>query len=80
MVQTNRCALAENLMITVEEYLTNKHDRLAGTKNYMLSMFLQKQLLELFFRKNCFKIFAIFTGKILCWSLFLNKVTGFRVY
>ena len=37
---------------------------------------MQKQPLEMFFRKSVLKNFAIFTGKHLCWCLFFNKVAG----
>ena len=33
---------------------------------------------EVFCKKGVVKNFAKFTGKHLCWSLFLNKVTGFK--
>ena len=39
---------------------------------------LQEQLLELFYKKVVLKNFAIFTGKHLYWSLFVNKVCGLR--
>ena len=32
---------------------------------------MQKQLLEVFYKKAVLKNLAIFTGKHLCWSLFL---------
>ena len=32
---------------------------------------MQKQLLEVFYKKIVFKNFEIFTGKHRCWSLFL---------
>ena len=35
---------------------------------------LQKQLPEVFYKKAVLKNFAIFTGKYLCWSLFLIKL------
>ena len=38
-----------------------------------------KQPPEVFYKKTVLKNFAIFTGKHLCWSLFLNKVTGLQV-
>ena len=34
---------------------------------------------QMFFKIDVLKIFAIFTGKHLCWSLFFNKVTGLRL-
>ena len=36
--------------------------------------FHQKQPPGLFYNKGIFKTFAIFTGKYLCWSLFLIKL------
>ena len=33
----------------------------------------------MFFKVGVLKIFEIFTGKYLCWSLFLNKVAGLRL-
>ena len=38
----------------------------------------KKQPPEAFFKKAVLKNFAIFTGKHLCQSLFLNKVAGLR--
>ena len=40
---------------------------------------LQKQRLEVFYKKAVLKNFAIFTKKHLCWS-FLNKVADLEVY
>ena len=37
----------------------------------------QKRSPEVFYKKGCFKIFAIFTGKHLCWSP-CNKVAGLK--
>ena len=39
-------------------------------------MLLQKQPPEVFCKKGVLKIFAKFTGKHLCKSLFFNKVAG----
>ena len=39
-------------------------------------MFLRKQPLEMLCKKRIYKVFANFTGKHLCWSLFFNKVAG----
>ena len=36
-----------------------------------------KQPLQVFYKKSVFKNFAIFTGKNLCWSLFLIKLQAF---
>ena len=33
---------------------------------------------EMFYKKGVFKNFAKFTGKHLCWSLFSNKVAGWK--
>ena len=33
---------------------------------------------QMFLKIGVFKNFAIFTGKQLCWSLFLIKLLGFR--
>ena len=33
----------------------------------------------MFFKICILKHFAIFTGKHLCWSLFFNEITGFRL-
>ena len=42
---------------------------------YSARMFyLQKQLPEVFYKKDIIKNFAIFTGKRLCWSLLLIKL------
>ena len=38
----------------------------------------QKQPPEVFYKKAVFKNFAIFTGKHLCWSLFLIKLQALR--
>ena len=38
----------------------------------------QKQPLELFYKKTVIKNFGIFTGKHLCWSLFLIKLQAFK--
>ena len=43
-------------------------------------MFLRKQPLEMLCKKRIYKVFANFTGKHLCWSLFFNKVAGWRSY
>ena len=32
---------------------------------------------EVFDQKTALKIFAIFTGKHICWNLFFNKFAGF---
>ena len=37
----------------------------------------QKQPPEMFYKRAVHKNFAIFTGKQLCWSLFLIKLPGF---
>ena len=34
---------------------------------------------QMFFEIGCFKNFAIFTGKHLCWGLFLIKLQAFRL-
>ena len=50
-------------------------------KNTCTFMFLcwnQKQPSEVFYKKAVLKNFAIFTGKHLCWSLFLIKLQAFR--
>ena len=39
---------------------------------------LQKQPFAAVFQNRCFKNFAIFTGKLLCWSLFLIKLQSWR--
>ena len=36
----------------------------------------KKQPPELFFKKAVFKDFAVFSGKYLCWNLFLIKLQG----
>ena len=38
----------------------------------------EKQSPKLFYKKASLNNFAQFTGKRLCWSLFLNKVPGLR--
>ena len=38
----------------------------------------EKQLSEVFYKINVFKNFAKFTGKQLCWSLFLIKLKAWR--
>ena len=43
-----------------------------------LSLTIQKQLLEQFYKKAVLKNLAIFIGKHLCWSLFLVKMKAFR--
>ena len=40
---------------------------------FFLYFILRKQPQEMFCKKRCFKNFANFTGKHLCWSLFLLK-------
>ena len=35
---------------------------------------------QMFFKIGALKNFAIFTGKYLCWSLFLTKLQGFRCF
>ena len=40
----------------------------------------KSNLPELFWQKGVLKIFAKFTGKHLCQSLFLNKVAGFNFF
>ena len=40
--------------------------------------FIQKQPLEVFYKKVVLRHFAKFTGKHLCQSLFFNKVAGLR--
>ena len=50
-------------------------------KNTCTFMFLwwnQKQPSEMFYKKAVLRNFAIFTGKHLCWSLFLIKLQAFR--
>ena len=37
-------------------------------------MEIQKQPPEVFYKKDVFKNFGIFTGKHVCWSLFLMKL------
>ena len=44
----------------------------------MFVQYVQKEPLEVFFKKDVLKNFANFTGKHPCWSLFFNKVTGLR--
>ena len=43
----------------------------------LISLQIQKQPLELFYKKTVLKHFAIFTGKHLYWSLFLIKLEAF---
>ena len=38
----------------------------------------KKQLPEVFYKKTVLKNFSIFTGKYLCWNLFLIKLGVFR--
>ena len=38
----------------------------------------QKQPPEVFYKKAVLENFAIFTGKNLCWSLFLKKLEAFK--
>ena len=45
---------------------------------YLFLLWNQKQPLEVFYEKAVLKNFAIFTGKHLCWSLFLIKLQTFR--
>ena len=49
-----------------------------------ISCFYQKQMQrqhsQMFFKIGVLKNFAIFTGKYLCWSLFLTKLQGFRCF
>ena len=52
-------------------FLTEKRER-GGV------FLLQKQLPEVFCKKNVLRNFAKFPGKHLCQNLFLNKVTGLR--
>ena len=42
-------------------------------------LFIQKQSLEVFYKKRVLKNFAKFTGKHLCGSLFFNKIAGWRL-
>ena len=39
---------------------------------------IKKDPAELFYKEAVFKDFAIFTGKRLCWSLFLIELQAFR--
>ena len=39
---------------------------------------IQNQPIEVYYKKAVFKNFAIFTGKYLCWSLFLIRLQAWR--
>ena len=47
---------------------------LVPCKNELLKKNLKSSLLQMFFKIGCIKNFATFTGKHLCWSLFLIKL------
>ena len=58
--------------------LPNYFER-GSLKNYNLKNCKpRKKLQEVFFKKTVLKNFAIFTGKHLCWSLFIIKLKVFR--
>ena len=44
----------------------------------LLSVLIQKQPLEMFYKKAALNNFVIFTGKHLCWSLLLIKLQAWR--
>ena len=46
----------------------------------LYSSYQQKQPPDVFCKKAALKNFAIFTGKHLCWSLFLIKLQAFRCF
>ena len=48
-----------------------------GITNMLLAYFRSSRS-EVFFKKGVFKNFAKFTGKHLCQSLFVNKISGLR--
>ena len=43
------------------------------------NIYLQEQWPEVFYKKTVIKIFAIFTGNHLCWSLFLIQLPAFSL-
>ena len=49
-----------------------------NTCGFIFLLWNQKQPPEVFYKKALLKNFAIFTGKYLCWSLFLIKLLAFR--
>ena len=48
------------------------------TYDVMCVQYVQKQPPEVFFKKGFLKNFANFTGKHLCWNLFLIKLQALR--
>ena len=57
--------------------LPNYFER-GSLKNYNLKNCKPRKKLQVFFKKTVLKNFAIFTGKHLCWSLFIIKLKVFR--
>ena len=45
-----------------------------------MSWVLQKQPSDVFYKKDVLTNFSIFTGKHLCWNLFLNKLTSMQLF
>ena len=45
-----------------------------------MSWVLQKQPSDVFYKKDVLTNFLIFTGKHLCWNLFLNNLTSMQLF
>ena len=61
--------------VNTKDTRTNPNDTVAVSFGFNQT---QKQAPEVFYRKAVLKQFAIFTGRHLCWSLFLIKLQDFR--
>ena len=66
-------ALPTNVQSNVSHFMQVIMDNYNATLMQLLGKYyFQKQPLEVFCKKKCFKNFPKFTGKYLCWSLFLK--------
>ena len=61
-------------------FVEERHAKLQSElwENHAKSVSVEKQSPEVFYKKAGLKNFAIFTGKPLCWNLFLIKLQTFR--
>ena len=66
--------------VWLEQHLPRSPESGPGTWLFGASwrMVIQKQSPEVFYKKDVLKNSAKFTGKLMCQSLFLNKVAGIR--
>ena len=72
-------SISEGFLINIPSLLEIFHFPLLQFRDRMFRMFqFRSSCLQLFFKIGYPKIFAIFTGKHLCWSLFLMKQPTFR--